>query len=248
MAQIFRPNANTLSRASLFCLIAFPAALVMAGSAITRSSYNTKVEVPFEQPVPFSHQHHAAELGIDCRYCHTTVEKSSFAGMPATETCMTCHSQIWTNSPLLEPVRQSYQTNTPIEWTRLNHLPDFVYFNHSIHINRGINCNVCHGPVQKMQLAYKGKAFFMYWCLDCHRKPEKALYQDPTRKDLTPREQVFNFYTKYQEGTATSPREVALLAGKDYKPSVQELQEGKALVDKLHIKTKQLADCWICHR
>ena len=107
------------------------------------------------QPVPFSHQHHVAGLGIDCRYCHTSVENSSFAGIPPTKTCMNCHSQIWTNAPMLEPVRESYRTGKSLEWTRVNDLPDFVYFDHSIHVNKGVGCNTCHGPVDQMPLMYK---------------------------------------------------------------------------------------------
>ncbi|HTR42432.1 MAG TPA: cytochrome c3 family protein, partial [Pseudomonadales bacterium] len=107
---------------------------------------------PIEQPVPFSHKHHVFGLGLDCRFCHATVEHSAFAGMPSTETCMTCHSQIWTNSPMLEPVRQSFRENTPIQWIRVNALPEFVYFDHSIHVAKGIGCTTCHGPVGEMTL------------------------------------------------------------------------------------------------
>src|SRR2546427_7643937 len=146
MSQVFSPAANTAARASLLCVAILPVVLIMVGSGITRSPYNTNVNVAVEQPVPFSHEHHASELGIDCRYCHSTVEKSAFAGVPPTHTCMSCHSQIWTNSPLLEPGRESYRTGTPIKspdgpvgWTRVNKLPEFVYFNHSIHIARGVS-------------------------------------------------------------------------------------------------------------
>src|SRR5579872_4864800 len=243
MAQLFPPTTNTLARVSLVAAAGLPVVLIALGMGITRSSANTKVDVPLNQPVPFSHEHHVSELGIDCRYCHTSVEKSSSAGIPPTHTCMSCHSQIWTNSPLLEPIRESYQTQKPIEspddhsvgWNRLNKVPDFVYFNHSIHINRGINCNICHGPVQKMQLAYRGRAFFMYWCVQCHRHPEQALYTDPesTKRGLTPREQVFNLYWKAQEGEEhLSAREQVIAEGGDYaayKPSEEETKEGEAL-------------------
>ena len=259
MAQVFQPSANTISRLSLGGLVAVPGLLLVTLSGITRSSYNTKVDVPLDQPVPFSHQHHALELGIDCRYCHSTVEKSPVAGVPPTHTCMSCHSQIWTNSPLLEPVRQSYRTLSPIKgadgepgWNRINSVPDFVYFNHAIHINRGINCNICHGPVQQMQLTYKGQAFFMSWCLDCHRNPEKAIYKDsdPKYKDLSPREQVFNLYWKAQSlpSHELTYRDRALLSGKDYNPSAEELEKGEAIAKDLGVKKDQLTDCWTCHR
>ncbi len=258
MANIFHSSMNTISRVSILAGVALPVILIFVGSGITRSGANTKVDVPLDQPVPFSHEHHINELGIDCRYCHTTVEKSSFAGMPATQTCMSCHSQIWTNSPILEPVRNSYQTNTPIRssegeigWNRVNKLPEFVYFNHSVHVNRGVNCNNCHGAVQKMQLTYKGKAFFMSWCLKCHTNPENFLYTSPQAdaKGLSPREQVFDFYYRASKGDSTlNPRDYKLANGLDYKPSAEEVKSGAKQVEALHVKTKQLQDCWTCHR
>src|SRR5579862_9691274 len=242
MAQLFPRSTNTVARASIVGAVALPALLIAIGSGITRSSANTKVDTPLDQPIPFSHEHHVNELGIDCRYCHTSVETSSSAGIPPTYTCMSCHSQIWTNSPLLEPLRESYRTQRPIQaedgsvgWNRLNKVPDFVYFNHSIHINRGINCNICHGPVQKMQLAYRGRPFFMAWCVQCHRHPEQALYvdRDSQRLGLSPREQVFNLYWKAQKGEdQLSAREQVIAEGGDYaayKPSPTELEEGEAL-------------------
>src|SRR5689334_8385697 len=139
MAQLFNPATNVLSRLSVLVFgVIGPAATLIIGSAITRSPWNTNVGVPLAQPVPCSHEHHAIELGIDCRYCHTSVEKSYNAGIPPTETCMSCHSQIWTDSPLLDPVRESYRDNKPIVWNRINWVPGFVYFPHNIHIARGI--------------------------------------------------------------------------------------------------------------
>src|SRR5580658_906384 len=139
MAQIFKPGANSVAKVSILGIAMLPFTVGYGIAALSRSPANTHVTVPMDQPVPFSHEHHAWQLGIDCRYCHTSVEKSTYAGVPATEICMSCHSQIWTNSPLLEPVRQSYETNTPIRWTQVNKLPQFVFFNHSIHIARGLN-------------------------------------------------------------------------------------------------------------
>jgi hypothetical protein len=210
----------------------------MLGSAVSRSSYATKVDVPLDQPVPFSHQHHVNELGIDCRYCHQSVEKSAWANVPPTHTCMSCHSQIWTNSPLLEPVRESYRTGEPIRWNKVNGVPHFVYFDHSIHIKRGVSCNVCHGPIQAMQITYKANPFWMKWCLDCHREPEKYV-----RK-----ESVFDLYYKEQTGQPVTAEERALLDGKEYRRTPAELAEGRRLVKQYGINTKQLTDCWICHR
>ena len=173
MAQIFHPGFNTIAKVGLGLAFAAPLLIIGAASAVSRSSYNTKVGVPLDQPVPFSHEHHVNELGINCVYCHSYVEKAAHSNLPATEVCMSCHSQIWTDSPLLEPVRESYKTNTAIKWNQLNKVPEFVYFNHSIHVNRGLNCNICHGPVQAMQLAYKGKTFHMAWWSELPPQPGK---------------------------------------------------------------------------
>jgi hypothetical protein len=169
MAQIFHRSTNTISRATIFGSVVIVAALFGAAMQIQRSPYVTYAGVVRPQPVPFSHQHHVAGLGIDCRYCHTSVENSKFAGIPPTKTCMNCHSQIWTNAALLEPVRESFRTNKSLVWTRVNDLPDFVYFDHSIHINKGVGCNTCHGPVDRMPLMYNDASLQMEWCLNCHR-------------------------------------------------------------------------------
>lgn len=183
MPQIFSRTANIVSKASLVAVLGGVAILGGVLYAIMMSPYYTNVNVTREQPVPFSHKHHAGELGIDCRYCHTSVEKSSFAGVPPTQTCMTCHSQIWTNAPMLEPVRQSYRDNKSLSWTRVNALPDYVYFNHSIHVAKGVGCTTCHGQVAEMPLMYKANTLYMGWCLDCHRQPEKY---------VRPKSEVFN--------------------------------------------------------
>jgi hypothetical protein len=133
------------------------------------------VEVPREQPVPFSHKHHVSGLGIDCRYRHTSVEKSAFAGIPPTDTCMTCHSQLWTDAPLLAPVRESLARHQPMQWNRVHDLPDFVFFNHSIHVRQGIGCATCHGPVDRMPLTWQQNTLFMKWCLDCHKDPAQFI-------------------------------------------------------------------------
>lgn len=181
--QIFHPSTNTISKVSIFGALFFIAGLLWVMNAVQRSSYMTGVGVAREQPVPFSHKHHVGGIGIDCRYCHTSVEDSSFAGVPATETCMSCHSQIWADSPMLEAVRASFRNNESIAWTRVHDLPGFVYFNHSIHVKKGFGCDTCHGPVDQMPLMWNVNTLHMEWCLECHRQPERF---------VRPREEVFN--------------------------------------------------------
>lgn len=183
MAQIFHPSFNTLSKVSIFGAIFFLGAAVWAWDATLRSSYSTQVAVARSQPVPFSHKHHVAGLGIDCRYCHTSVEESAFSGIPPTKTCMTCHSVIWKDAEILEPVRESYRTDESIEWTRVHDLPDFVYFDHSIHLAKGIGCSSCHGRVDQMPLMWKVNTLNMDWCLSCHRDPVA---------EIRPKEELFN--------------------------------------------------------
>ena len=151
--------------------------------AYVRAPYVTNVGQPIEQPVPFSHKHHVAGDGIDCRYCHTSVETSSFAGMSSTQTCMNCHAEVWAQSPVLAPVRDSFSSNQPIRWNRVTNLPGFVYFDHSIHLQKGVGCSTCHGRVDQMPLTYKAQSMQMSWCLDCHQQPERY---------LRPRAEVFN--------------------------------------------------------
>lgn len=170
--QIFHPSTNTIARVTLF-----GAAFLAAGSLwllleLDRSRFVTRVSEPRAQPIPFSHQHHVGDIGIDCRYCHTSVEDSAFAGIPPTSTCMNCHSQLYADSPTLERVRQSYRDDDSLRWNRVHDLPDFVYFDHSIHISKGMACVTCHGPVDRMALAWKENSLKMEWCLDCHRNPE----------------------------------------------------------------------------
>ncbi len=173
MPQIFHKSANAFSRVTIFGSIFLIAGIGWVATEINRSPYFTKANVVREQPVPFSHRHHVAQLGLDCRYCHVHVEDSPSAGIPPTSTCMNCHSQIWTNAELLEPVRASFRNDTPIEWTKVHDLPDFVYFDHSIHVAKGVACETCHGPVNDMPLMYQSSTLHMQWCLDCHRNPEK---------------------------------------------------------------------------
>lgn len=175
MAQIFSRSANAFAKASIFVALFLAAAGGFALWRVAHSGYVTRQGVVLEQPVPFSHDHHVAQIGIDCRYCHTAVESQASAGIPPTQTCMNCHNQLWTNAQLLEPIRASYRDGKPIRWNRVNDLPDFVYFNHSIHVAKGVACTTCHGPVDKMPLMYQGQPLTMSWCLDCHRDPVKNL-------------------------------------------------------------------------
>ena len=183
MSQIFNRQSNVYSRLSILAVLLFALTLGGIVGLLNLSGYNTRQNDHVEQPVQFSHAHHVGGMGIDCRYCHTSVEESSFANIPSTKTCMNCHSQIWTGAPILEPVRASFRDNTPLTWTRVHDLPDFVYFNHSIHVKQGVGCATCHGPVDKMPLVYQQAPLTMSWCLDCHRNPEKF---------VRPREEVFN--------------------------------------------------------
>ncbi|HEX3799090.1 MAG TPA: cytochrome c3 family protein [Verrucomicrobiae bacterium] len=218
MPQIFHRRTNTIARASILGaagLLCFSGWLL---HAVYWSPYTTLVKVPIPQPVPFSHKHHVGDIGIDCRYCHTSVEKSAFAGLPPSETCMTCHSQLFTTAPLLEPVRQSLATSTPIHWKRVNYVPDFVFFNHSIHVNKGIGCATCHGAVDEMPLTWKNETLYMRWCLNCHRDPAKF---------IRPRTEVFNLH---------------------WQPPANEPARGQSLVAAYHVNTTQMTDCSLCHR
>ena len=218
MAQIFHPSTNTLSRLSIFGALFLVIGLLWLLAAINRSSYVTDQNVAREQPVPFSHEHHVGGLGIDCRYCHTSVEVSSFAGIPATSICMNCHSQIWSTSEVLAPVRESFRTGTPIRWARVHQLPDFAHFNHSIHVRKGVGCSTCHGPVDRMQLMWQAASLQMEWCLECHRQPERF---------LRPRDQVFNM---------------------NWQPAGDQIALGRQLMKEYNVKnTALLTSCSTCH-
>jgi cytochrome c7-like protein len=183
VAQIFHRSANSLAKVSIVATVLMLGGVLWAAYRMDQGAFITDVDVARDQPVPFSHKHHVSDDGIDCRYCHTSVETSPFAGLPPTETCMSCHSQIWTNAAILEPVRASFRTGESLTWTRVHDLPDFVYFNHSIHVNKGVGCSTCHGRVDEMPLTYKVNTLYMQWCVECHRHPENY---------VRPREQVFN--------------------------------------------------------
>jgi hypothetical protein len=243
MSQIFHRSTNTLSRATIFGAVFIVAALIWVGYAVQGSPFVTYAGVRKPQPVPFSHQHHVTGLGIDCRYCHTSVETSSFAGIPPTKTCMNCHSQIWTNAQLLEPVRASYRSGESLQWTRINQLPDFVYFNHSIHVAKGVGCNTCHGPVDTMPLMYQQESLQMEWCLGCHRDPGK---------NLRPRDQVFNM--RYRPPSSGNPVTV------DGRAFTDQDALGAFLIQKYQVRVgriktadgqsgvSDITSCSTCHR
>ena len=173
MPQIFQRSANTLSKLSLAGLLIVVGSLIFTAILVARSNYVTRAHEYVEQPVQFSHRHHVKDDGIDCRYCHTSVETSPFAGIPPTKTCMNCHSQIWNQAPILEPIRASFREDKPVRWVRVHDLPDFVYFNHSIHIKKGMGCETCHGRIDDMPLTLQENTLQMEWCINCHRNPEK---------------------------------------------------------------------------
>ncbi|HEX3437775.1 MAG TPA: cytochrome c3 family protein [Pseudacidobacterium sp.] len=175
MAQIFDRSSNALARMSLVLTGLIVIALGVALDQLQRSPWVTRQGQRADQPVPFSHKHHVQGLGIQCQYCHVSVEKSSYAGIPPTKTCMNCHAQIWTNANLLEPVRRSWATGESIVWTKVHDLPDFVYFSHEIHVNKGIGCSSCHGRVDEMPIMYQQNTLQMEWCLNCHRNPAANL-------------------------------------------------------------------------
>lgn len=219
MAQIFHPSTNTIARLSIFGLLFVVLGSLWLLAAIARSSYVTEVDVARAQPVPFSHEHHVAGLGIDCRYCHTSVETSAFAGIPPTATCMNCHSQIWSGSDVLKPVRDSFQNGAPIRWTRVHNLADFAYFNHSIHVQKGVGCATCHGRVDRMPLLWQTESLQMEWCLNCHRQPEEF---------LRPREEIFNIA---------------------WQPPADQAALGRELIKRYNIRSVEvLTSCSTCHR
>ncbi|MGA7616914.1 MAG: cytochrome c3 family protein [Thermoanaerobaculia bacterium] len=218
MSQLFSRWTNLFSRSALVLVAVAPVVFVALGWEIYMSSWTTRVGRPIDQPIPFSHKHHVSEDGIDCRYCHTSVEKSSFAGIPPIKTCMTCHSQLYVNSPMLAPIRKSFESGIPVEWNRVNHLPEFVFFDHSIHVAKGVGCSTCHGRVDQMPITWKTHSFFMRWCLDCHTHPERY---------LRPRSKIFDM---------------------TWEPPPNQIALGKRLIEKYGINVKQMTDCTMCHR
>ena len=183
MAQIFNRGANNVAKISIVVVILLGGVAFFVYTQIARSSYLTGIYLEKQQPVQFSHKHHVGDDGIDCRYCHTAVETSYTAGIPPTQTCMNCHNQLWSDSPYLEPIRESYRTGKPIEWQRVHDLPEFAYFNHSIHVAKGVGCSTCHGQIDNMPAVFQEHTLQMEWCLSCHREPEKY---------IRPKSEIFN--------------------------------------------------------
>ena len=217
MAQVFHRSINWVAKLSILLLLALASLCLAILLNINRLDYVSHVGLAKDQPVPFSHKHHVTGMGIDCRYCHTSVEESAFAGIPPVETCLTCHSLVWTEAPLLEPVRTAWRDEVPLQWTRIHDLPDFVYFRHDIHVAKGVGCTSCHGPVDQMPLMYKENTLNMEWCLECHREPERQ---------IRPRDQVFDV---------------------TWSPPADQERAGARLVEEYDVQVSQLTDCSVCH-
>lgn len=219
MSQLFQPRADAIFRFALWCTALGALAGLITIESLSHSDWLTGRGLVEAQPTEFSHQHHAGELGIGCRYCHTTVEREATAGMPPTYTCMTCHSQIWTGARMLKAVRESLATNTPIEWQRVGRLPEYVYFDHSVHVNNGIGCSSCHGDMDHMQMTYQPHAFSMDFCVSCHRNPQDF---------LRPKDKIFDM---------------------QWAPANDQEKLGRALMTKYHIESPSLlTGCSTCHR
>jgi hypothetical protein len=222
MAQIFHRSTNFISRFTVFLGIFLGGLGVTVIIGLARTPYATNQNIVRAQPIQFSHKHHAGDDGIDCRYCHTGVETSATAGVPPTKTCMNCHSVLFSDSAYLEPIRESYRTDDSIRWIRVHRLPDFVYFNHSIHINKGVGCSTCHGTVNQMPLVFQASPLLMQWCIDCHRHPESVL------RPLQPVNEVFNM---------------------DWKPAADQEKIGSEFAKERHIRSAaDLTSCSTCHR
>jgi len=219
MAQVFHRAANNVAKISIVTAVVLAGVAGFVYTQIARSSYLTGRYVEKQQPVQFSHKHHVGDDGIDCRYCHTAVETSSSAGIPPTQTCMNCHTEIWSDSPYLEPVRASFRENKPIEWERVHDLPEYAYFNHSIHIAKGVGCSTCHGEIDNMPAVYQENTLQMEWCLQCHRAPENY---------IRPKSEIYNM--QWQDRDLTAQERLDLKA--DYKIRSQEM----------------LTSCSTCHR
>ncbi|MEP6787886.1 MAG: cytochrome c3 family protein [Acidobacteriota bacterium] len=219
MAQFFNKSANNIARISMVAVAVLAGVAFLAYTQIARSSYLTGRYLERQQPVQFSHKHHVGDDGIDCRYCHQTVETTASAGMPATQTCMNCHSQLFADQPYLEPVRASFRDNKPIEWQRVHDLPEYAYFNHSIHIAKGVGCSTCHGQIDNMPAVFQENTLQMEWCIACHRAPEKF---------IRPKSEVFNM--QWQDG------------------DIDESQRAKLKTDYKIRSKEMMTSCSTCHR
>ncbi|ALN72616.1 cytochrome c3 family protein [Aureimonas sp. AU20] len=218
MAQIFSPGATTIARLALVAIPVLPVVSILLAYALMNSNHVTGQSLTLHQNPPFSHEHHVRELGIGCAMCHSQVEKTAFAGMPKTEVCMSCHSQIWTSAEMLAPVRRSLAENKPLVWQRVHNLPDYVYFDHSVHVTNGVGCSSCHGDVPTMPLMRQAAPLTMGWCLDCHKAPERQ---------LRPQDRIYDF---------------------EWTPPADQEARGHALIAEHGIDVKHLTDCSVCHR
>lgn len=216
MPQIFSRNHIFALKVTLLVGLGLVAIGVLVWQLTV--SHGSALNAPVRQPVPFSHKHHVSDAGLDCRYCHTSVESSDFAGIPSTETCMTCHSQLFTDQPMLQPVVQGFANDEPLHWQRVHDLPDFVYFNHSIHVRKGVGCVTCHGRVDQMPLMRRARPLTMQWCLECHRDPAPH---------LRPRAKVFDL---------------------NWQPKGDRRAQGEELIRSYHIATDRMTNCSVCHR
>ncbi len=219
MAQIFPKSANNIAKISMIMVVVLAGVGGFAFTQISRSSYLTGRYVEKQQPVQFSHKHHVGDDGIDCRYCHQTVETTASAGMPSTQTCMNCHSQIWNDSPYLEPVKASWRDNKPIQWERVHDLPEYTYFNHSIHVAKGVGCSTCHGQIDNMPAVYQENTLQMEWCLACHKAPEQF---------IRPKSEIFNM--NWQLG------------------DIEQKDRDKLKVDYKIRSREMMTSCSTCHR
>lgn len=219
MGQIFSPAADTWLRLFLVGGVSIVAGSIVFAVGLARSDWVTGANThPPAQPVPFSHRHHVSEVGLDCRYCHTSVAEGPRAGLPPTQTCMTCHSQIWTGAPMLAPVRASLADDKPLNWHRVAVLPDYVFFRHDIHISKGVGCVECHGRVDQMALTFRAKPLTMQFCLDCHRDPAPH---------LRPEDQITNMA---------------------WQPTGDRAALGHELMQQYGITPDRLTHCYVCHR
>lgn len=219
MAQLFHRGANNIAKATMVVVIILAGVVFYAYTQIARSTYLTGRGLEKQQPVQFSHKHHVGDDGIDCRYCHTSVETAASAGIPPTQTCMNCHNQLWADTPYLEPIRASYRDNTPIEWERVHDLPGYAYFNHSIHVAKGVGCSTCHGQIDNMAAVYQENTLQMEWCLSCHRNPEQF---------IRPKSEIYNM---------------------DWKDSNLTAEQRTELKANYKIRSKELmTSCSTCHR
>ncbi|MCE9564656.1 MAG: cytochrome c family protein [Planctomycetes bacterium] len=255
MPQIFPKALNPIARTIILCLPIVAASTGVGLAAFYRSSYATGIHETPPQPVAFSHAHHVGQLGIDCRYCHTSVESSGFANVPATKTCMNCHQQIWQGADLLEPVRNSYKTNTPIEWNRVYNLPHYAYFNHSIHVAKGVGCASCHGRLDQQNLTTQHPTLLMEWCINCHREPEKhlrpkseitSMLYTPSAPNAEGKPAVWKRSDFANFGKLPDGKDEPLL-GTERPTNQKEL--GLVLKDKYKVRDAvTMTNCSMCHR